>query len=77
MKITYASNSPIKRAIDLDVGDVFSGRIGAIDSIFLRVFDEVIDLMNERNTWDLMAIPALTIKGYKGLDVDLIVRGEK
>ena len=77
MKISYAKNKQEEKltisANDIPVSTVFSGKLGGMESVFLRVYKDVIDLANSHNTWEPRF--DLRISDYQPLDVELLVLG--
>lgn len=54
----------------IPVGTVFKGKIGLVDSIFLKTYDSVVNLKNPENTWDRHPI---CVRFYKPLKATLLI----
>lgn len=78
MRIIDHRNTPAHEAVlakSLAVNLVFSGTIGAIKSVFLRTFDEIVDLRDPANTWVLCSDSMIRVEGYEALSAHLTIEG--
>lgn len=73
MRVRYkaeALRAELKESDSIDGDTVFSGSIGGIVSIFLKMHAGVVDLKNPGNTWTGHAVD---VYDYRKLDVELVV----
>lgn len=78
MRIINNSNGPvINNALDIPVGTVFSGKVGmgSDPSVYLRSYDNIVDLANPKHTWDVThrSGPTLLVANFQELSAILTV----
>lgn len=75
MKLNYQPkvNDEFLYGDAIDIGTVFMGTIGGVESVFYKVYDCVVDLDDGSNTWRVShRFPK--IKNYKELEAEVILR---
>ena len=63
---------------DLRIGTVFEAKLEDCESIFLRTYDEIVDLNDPSNCWECPSEPTerdiLPVSDFRELDVVLVIK---